>query len=149
MNKAFKSLVVMFALTGLMVSTSCKKNTVNGRVKSSTTTTTGQNPVTTTYTYDGSGRILTIQDNSGTESYTYGPSTVTVTDVSGGTTIYTLNAQGYAGNDNQGLTYSYDNNGNLVTITAQGGSSQTSTYQNGDEQTRTIISGGTTTLIFT
>lgn len=149
MNKAFKSLVVILALGGVMVSTSCKKNSVNGRVKSTTSTTTGQNPVTTTYSYDGQGRVLTIQDNSGTESYSYGPSTVTVTNVQGQTTIYTLNNQGYAGSDNQGLTYSYDNSGYLTAVAAQGGGSQTSTYQNGDEQTRTIVSNGTTTILFT
>lgn len=128
MNKAFKSLVVILALGGVMVSTSCKKNSVNGKVKQVVTTTNGQT-TTTVNTYDSQGRLIA---QSGGTTIAYSASTVTVSGTTGTPTVYTLNNQGYAGSDNDGVTYTYDNSGYLTGEVTTTGNSLTNTISNGD-----------------
>ncbi len=138
MNKAFKSLVVMLALTGVMVSTSCSKKTVNGKVKQIVSTTNGQT-TTTVNTFDSQGRLIA---QSGGTTIAYSSSTVTVTYTTGTPTVYTLNNQGYAGSDNEGITYTYDNSGFLTGEVATNGNSRTHTISNGDEVSNSLNVGG-------
>jgi YD repeat-containing protein len=150
MKKSFRTLVVLLTVAGVCFTTSCsKKAAVNGKVKSETSTTTGGTAVTTTYTYDSQGRVISIQDNSGTETYSYSQSNVTKTSVSGQVTIYTLNNQGYAGSNNVGATYTYDNNGYLNGISVTGVGSESITISNGDAVSATVITTGTITYLYT
>src|ERR1035438_6080167 len=77
----------------------------------------GGTPVWTTYTYDGSGRTLTVTapDGASQTQYTYSGNNVTVTDPAG-----------------KWKTSTTDASGNLVTLTEpdpQGGANLTTTYR--------------------
>ncbi len=147
MNKAFKSLVVILALGGVMVSTSCKKNTVNGRVKSQTdvATANGQtSTVTTNYSYDNQGRQTLAQPSVGNSTVTvYGNGSVTQT--TGSTVVtYQLNSSGLAISDNSGGTYQYDNNGYEISETHGPNSSTTFTILNGNVSNESLVNNGNT-----
>ena len=151
MKRIAHSTFIILLISTVLVMGGCKKTSINGKVKSVTTTTTGQNPSTAYYTYDGQGRLVTYQNGSGSTQLTYSQSNVTVTDPNGNITIYTLNNQGYAGSDNygNGTTYIYDNNGYLITSVTNGGAATNNTISNGDVVSSNTIGNGTSTDIYT
>jgi YD repeat-containing protein len=141
MKKVLQTAVVLMAISGLSLMTSCKKTAaVNGQVKTETSVNNG-NSTTTVYTYDSQGRQIV---SSGGVSYAYSQSTVTQTNTTGTPIIYTLNNQGYAASDNNGETYSYDNNGYLTTAVL-GANSESFTISNGDQVSATFVINGVTT----
>lgn len=102
-----------------------------GRVTSVTYPDGGQ----MTTTYDGQGRPLTTTDpEGGTTAYTYDGSgrLLTQTDPDGSTTTYTYDSSGRLDTMTDALgnvtTYSWSVAGDLVGITRPGGSASTSTY---------------------
>lgn len=137
------------AVSVLLFFGGCKKsNPVNGTVRTvvEAYTANGQTTNTTTnYTYDNQGRQVLAAPTVGNSTVTvYGSGSVTQTT---GTTVvtYQLNAQGLAISDNTGATYTYDNNGFLLSETSGPNNSQSNTISNGDISNSTIVVNGVTT----
>ena len=150
MKKKFYSIMVFSLVASIALFSGCKKDSINGKVKSITSSSTGTASSTTTFTYDGQGRLISQQGATSTSSISYSQSTVTISTTGGATTIYTLNPQGYIASSNNGaVNYAYDDAGFLTTETA-GANSLRRTISNGDIQSETtIINGSTTTTTYT
>lgn len=150
MKKKVYSFAVMAMVAGIAILSGCNKDsTPNGKVKSKTesfTNAQGQtSSLTTTYTYDGQGRITLSQPSSGNvTSYSYGNGSITVTS---GTTVITgtLNGQNLLTSTNTGFTFTYDNNGYLIASTAGASKSTVNTITDGNVTSSTTNDNGNST----
>jgi len=129
--------------------------------KTSRTATTGNQTLTSSYTYDSRGRLLTETiPGSGTKTYSYGTSqgglkTVSITDTGGDgdprTVTYTYDAWGnLKGTTDSETTVSnlYNSQGRIKSTTA-GGSTWTFTYDNcGNRTSMTDPDAGTSTYSY-
>jgi YD repeat-containing protein len=107
---------------------------------------------TYTYSYDSQNRLIQLQISDGTPTSTFTYGTGTVTRIQGTTTtVYTLNAAGFAASDNQGNTYTYDGNGYLTEESNPNGASTINTISNGNvtSSVQTTSAGVTTTYSYT
>jgi|ERR1043165_1163386 hypothetical protein len=143
------------ALAFILLITACKKDpslTVNGNVSSATFLAHGGRPFTFNYSYDAQGRITGVQRTNGTsESYRYAGNQAfayrydSAATVAHDTTAFSLNAMGFAISDDDGSTYTYDNDGHpLVTSDITGTYNQTYTWTNDNVSTFSMSGGGST-----
>lgn len=130
-DKMKNAICFSIALLTVGIFSSCEEETVdaiNGKVASMASDGTN-----TSLEYDDQGRLTSYTQTGGGNTYQvtiqYGSGTVTwtesFTDSSGtasGTTIYSLNGQGYAVSDNGGTTYTYDSDGHLLSETSSSSS---------------------------
>ncbi len=97
---------------------------LNGKLRdASETVDVGGTPVTkiTTYAYDDVGQLLGYSVNGTWTNYTYDAVGNRLTETTGaGTVTYSYNANGELVSTTDGSSYSYDDNGNLLTATVQG-----------------------------
>jgi YD repeat-containing protein len=166
MEKKSRSLIATASLFVLLCVSGCTKSgsssggnnnnnngggttSVSNLVASFTNTNSSTGASTTyTYSYDSQNRLIQLQisDGTPTSTFTYGTGTVTRTQGTT-TTIYTLNAAGFVASDNQGNTYTYDDNGYLVNETNSDGASTINTISNGNVTSSVqTTSTGTTTM---
>jgi YD repeat-containing protein len=146
MKKIVNSFLIIGTVSALIFSSGCKKAaTIDGHVatwtEAHTPTGGATTSTTTTYSYDGQGRVVLQSPTSGNPTSTiYGSGSVTVTT---GTTVttYQLNSSGLAISDNAGNTYTYDNNGYQLAQTNGQVSSTVNTIVSGNV-TNTVISQG-------
>lgn len=110
------TLILFYVLT--ISFESCKKiNPPNGKVKGETYRHQFSNTTdidTLSYSYDQQGRVISIQHINGQETYVFNGNSYIYTPLSGVSVTGTLNSQGLVTSISNGFTYSYDQNGYLV-----------------------------------
>jgi hypothetical protein len=97
---------------------SCKKAIPpNGKVKGRTYRNQSSGPTiidTLSYSYDQQGRVISIQHITGKETYVYSGNSYIYTPVSGAPITGILNNQGLVTSTSNGESYTYDNDGYLI-----------------------------------
>jgi hypothetical protein len=112
------SLAFIFLFVLVFSFESCKKTTTpNGKVKGETYRHQFSDTTfidTLSYSYDQQGRVVVIQHVKGKETYVFSGTSYTYTPVSGTPITGILNSEGLVTSTSDGQSYSYDNNGYLI-----------------------------------